>query len=89
MALIKALNGIEPQFGEGCYFSENTTIIGDVTCGEKCSFWFQSVLRGDVNSIKIGNEVNIQDGAVIHGTYKKSPTVIGDHVTIGHNAMLH
>jgi carbonic anhydrase/acetyltransferase-like protein (isoleucine patch superfamily) len=89
MALIKALNGIEPQFGEGCYFSENTTIIGDVTCGEKCSFWFQSVLRGDVNSIKIGNEVNIQDGAVIHGTYKKSPTVIGDHVTIGHNAIVH
>jgi len=89
MALIKEINGIKPKFGDQCYFSENTTIIGDVICGDKCSFWFQSVLRGDVNHIRIGNEVNIQDGAVIHGTYNESPTVIGNHVTIGHNAIVH
>ncbi len=89
MALIKKLNGIDPKFGDKCYFSENATIIGDVVCGNKCSFWFNSVLRGDVNHIRLGNEVNIQDGAVVHGTYKKNPTIIGDHVTIGHNAIVH
>ena len=89
MALIKKLNGNTPEFGKKCYFSENATIIGDVICGDKCSFWFHSVLRGDVNYIRLGNEVNVQDGAIIHGTYKKNPTIIGDHVTIGHNAIVH
>ena len=89
MALIKQLNGIKPEFGKECYFSENTTIIGDVICGDRCSFWFNSVLRGDVNHIRLGKGVNVQDGAVLHGTYKESPTVIGDHVTIGHNAIVH
>ena len=89
MALIKKLNGINPKFGNDCYFSENATIIGDVTCGDNCSFWFNSVVRGDVHSIKIGNGTNIQDGAVIHCTYKKNPTEIGNHVTIGHNAIVH
>ena len=89
MALIKTLNGITPMFGKDCYFSENATIIGAVTSGDKCSFWFNSVTRGDVNYIKIGTGVNIQDGAVIHCTYKKHPTIIGDNVTIGHNAIVH
>ncbi|MDB4710180.1 gamma carbonic anhydrase family protein [Flavobacteriales bacterium] len=89
MALIKKLNGISPKFGNDCYFSENATIIGDVSCGNNCSFWFNSVVRGDVHSIKIGNGTNIQDGAVIHCTYKKNPTEIGNYVTIGHNAIVH
>ncbi len=89
MTLIKTLNGITPKFGIECYFSENSTIIGDVTCGDRCSFWFNSVVRGDVHFIKMGNEVNIQDGAIIHCTYQKSPTTIGNQVTIGHQAMVH
>ena len=87
--LIKEINGTKPQFGEDCYISENTTIIGDVICGDRCSFWFNSVTRGDVHYIKMGNEVNVQDGAVIHCTYQKSPTNIGNQVTIGHNAIVH
>ena len=87
--LIKEINGITPKFGKDCYFSENTTIIGDVVCGDRCSFWFNSVIRGDVHFIKIGNEVNIQDGAIVHCTYKKSPTIIGNQVTVGHNAIVH
>lgn len=87
--LIKKINGITPQFGKDCYLSENTTIIGDVLCGDRCSFWFNSVIRGDVHFIKIGNEVNIQDGAIVHCTYKKSPTIIGNQVTVGHNAIVH
>ena len=87
--LIKKINGITPKFGKDCYLSENTTIIGDVVCGDRCSFWFNSVIRGDVNFIKIGNEVNIQDGAIVHCTYKKSPTIIGNQVTVGHNAIVH
>lgn len=89
MALIKKLNGFTPKFGKDCYFSENATIIGDVICGDQCSFWFNAVLRGDVHSIRIGNGTNIQDGAVIHCTYKKNPTAIGNFVTIGHNAIVH
>ncbi len=89
MALIKQLNGITPEFGKKCYFSDNATIIGDVICGDNCSFWFHSVVRGDVNHIRLGKGVNIQDGAIIHGTYKKNPTIIGDYVTIGHNAIVH
>ena len=87
--LIKEINGTKPQFGEDCYISENATIIGDVICGDRCSFWFNSVTRGDVHYIKMGNEVNVQDGAVIHCTYQKSPTNIGNQVTIGHNAIVH
>ena len=87
--LIKKINGITPKFGKDCYLSENTTIIGDVVCGDRCSFWFNSVIRGDVHFIKIGNEVNIQDGAIVHCTYKKSPTIIGNQDTVGHNAIVH
>ena len=87
--LIKEINGTSPKFGKDCYISENATIIGEVICGDKCSFWFNSVVRGDVHYIKMGNEVNIQDGAIIHCTYKKCPTNIGNQVTIGHNAIVH
>ena len=87
--LIKKINGINPQLGEDCYISENATIIGEVICGDRCSFWFNSVTRGDVHYIKLGNDVNVQDGAVIHCTYKKNPTNIGNQVTIGHNAIVH
>lgn len=89
MALIKEIKGITPMFGENCYLSENATIIGNVVMGDDCSVWFNAVIRGDVHYIKIGNKVNIQDGAVIHCTYKKSPTNIGDNVSIGHNAIVH
>ena len=87
--LIKKINGINPQLGEDCYISENATIIGEVICGDRCSFWFNSVTRGDVHYIKLGNDVNVQDGAVIHCTYKKNPTNIGNQVTIGYTAIVH
>lgn len=89
MALIKSVRGFTPEFGEDCYLAENATIIGDVTMGDECSVWFQAVIRGDVNSIRMGNKVNIQDGAVIHGTFEKSATTIGDRVSIGHRAIVH
>jgi len=89
MALIKTVRGKTPQIPEDCYVAENATIVGDVTLGEQCSIWFNAVIRGDVHYIKIGNKVNIQDGAVIHATYQKSPTKIGNNVSIGHNAMVH
>lgn len=89
MALIKTVRGYSPQFGKNCYLAENATIAGDVVIGNDCSFWFNSVVRGDVNSIRIGNKVNIQDGAVIHCTYKKTKTIIGDNVSIAHNAIVH
>lgn len=89
MALIKSVRGFTPQFGNNCFFAENTTIIGDVISGDDCSFWFQSVIRGDVNSIRIGNRVNIQDGAVIHATFERTKTIIGNNVSIGHNALVH
>ena len=87
--LIKSVRGHKPSFGEDCYFAENCTIIGDVIIGDQASIWFQAVIRGDVNSIRIGNNVNIQDGAIIHGTYKKASTNIGDNVSIGHKAIVH
>lgn len=87
--IIKAVNGKFPQIPEDCYVAENATIVGDVKIGAECSIWFNAVLRGDVNSISIGNKVNIQDGAVIHCTYQKHPTVIGNNVSIGHNAIVH
>ena len=89
MALIKSVNGKTPKHGENCYFAENATVVGDVTMGDDCSVWFNAVIRGDVNSIKMGNKVNIQDGAVIHCTYQKASTTLGNNVSVGHNAMLH
>ncbi len=89
MALIKTVRGIEPKIGENCFLAENATIIGDTVIGDNCSIWYNAVLRGDVNSIRVGNNVNIQDGAVLHTLYKKSQTIIGDYVSIGHNAIIH
>ena len=89
MALILPVKGIEPKFGKNCYLAENATVVGDVTMGDDCSVWFTAVVRGDVHYIKIGNKVNIQDGAIIHCTYQKSPTTIGDFVSIGHRAIVH
>ncbi len=89
MAIIKSLRGFTPQFGNNCFLAETSTIIGDVKTGDDCSIWYNAVLRGDVNSIRIGNKVNIQDGAVLHTLYKKSVINIGDSVSIGHNAVIH
>jgi carbonic anhydrase/acetyltransferase-like protein (isoleucine patch superfamily) len=89
MALIKPVLGKTPKFGEDCFLAENATILGDVTMGDQCSVWFQAVVRGDVNFIRIGNKVNIQDGAIIHGTYQKAATTIGNNVSIGHRAIVH
>jgi carbonic anhydrase/acetyltransferase-like protein (isoleucine patch superfamily) len=87
--LIKSVNGKTPIIPEDCYVAENATIIGDVTFGASCSVWFNAVIRGDVHFIKIGDKVNIQDGAIIHCTYQKHPTIIGNNVSIGHNAIVH
>ncbi len=89
MALIKACRGIEPIIGEDCYLAENATVVGDVQMGDQCSVWFNTVIRGDVNSIRMGNKVNVQDGAVIHCTYQKTKVNIGNNVSIGHNALVH
>lgn len=89
MALIKACRGFEPQFGEDCYLAENATVVGDVIMGNQCSVWFNTVVRGDVNSIRIGNKVNIQDGAVLHCTFEKTKVTLGNNVSIGHNALVH
>lgn len=89
MALIKPLRGFTPEIGKDCFLAENATIIGDTVIGEGCSIWFNAVLRGDVNSIRIGNHVNIQDGAVLHTLYQKSTIEIGDYVSIGHNVTIH
>jgi len=89
MALIKSVRGFNPQYGEKCFFADNATIIGDVIMGDGCSIWFNTVLRGDVNSIRIGNNVNIQDGSVLHTLYQKSIIDIGDNVSIGHNVTIH
>ena len=87
--LIKTVRGKTPQYGSDCFIADNATLIGDVVMGKGCSVWFSAVVRGDVNSITVGNNVNIQDGSVIHGTYEKSATFIGNHVSIGHNAIVH
>ena len=89
MPIIKPVNGKHPQIPKDCYVAENATIVGDVIMGSQCSIWFNAVVRGDVHYIKMGNKVNVQDGAVIHATYKKSPTSIGNNVSIGHNAIVH
>lgn len=87
--LIKTVRGFTPQLGKDCFVAENATLIGDLIIGNQCSIWYQAVVRGDVNSIRIGNKVNIQDGAVIHGTYQKTGTIIANSVSIGHNAIVH
>jgi len=89
MPLIKSVNGNTPIFGRNIYLSENATIIGDVIMGDDCSVWFQAVIRGDVNAIRIGHRVNVQDGAIIHCTWNKAATSIGDDVSIGHRAIIH
>lgn len=89
MPVILPVKGIHPQIPSSCFIAENATIVGEVTMGENCSVWFNAVIRGDVNSIQIGSESNIQDGAVIHCTYQKAATVIGDRVSVGHNAIIH
>lgn len=89
MALIIEVNGILPQIGSDCFIAENSTIVGDVVIGNKCSIWFNAIIRGDVHYIRIGNNVNIQDGAIIHCTYQKSPVNIGNNVSIAHGAIVH
>lgn len=89
MATILTVQGKDPQFGENCFVAPNATIVGDVVMGDNCSIWFNAVIRGDVHYIKMGNQVNVQDGAIIHCTYQKHPTNIGNGVSIGHNAMVH
>ncbi|MCD4729463.1 MAG: gamma carbonic anhydrase family protein [Bacteroidales bacterium] len=89
MALIKSVKGVSPKFGEKCFLADNATITGDVIIGDNCSIWFNAVVRGDVHFIRIGNNVNIQDGVTIHCTYKKAPVTIGNNVSIAHNAIVH
>lgn len=89
MAFILPVKDIEPAFGKNTFIAPNATIVGDVICGDDCSFWFNAVVRGDVNSIRLGNKVNIQDGAVIHCTYQKTKTILGNNVSVGHNAIVH
>jgi carbonic anhydrase/acetyltransferase-like protein (isoleucine patch superfamily) len=89
MAVILPVEGVSPQFGKDCFVAPNATVVGDVVMGDNCSVWFNTVIRGDVNSIRIGNKVNIQDGAVLHCTYQKTKIIIGNNVSIGHNAIVH
>ena len=89
MAVIREIKGMTPKFGENCFLAETAVVIGDVVMGDDCSIWYGAVLRGDVNSINIGNKVNIQDGAVVHTLYQRSKTNIGNNVSIGHNAVIH
>jgi carbonic anhydrase/acetyltransferase-like protein (isoleucine patch superfamily) len=89
MALIKTVRGFIPQFGQQCYLAENAVVIGDVIMGNNCSVWFHAIIRGDVNSIRIGDAVNIQDGAIIHCTYERAATIVGNNVSIGHRALVH
>lgn len=89
MALILPVHGIFPVFGNNCYMAPNATIVGDVITGDECSIWFNAVVRGDVNSIRMGHKVNVQDGAVIHATYQKTKALIGNNVSIGHQAIVH
>ena len=89
MAIIKKVRGFEPQFGSNCFLADNAVVVGQVSMGDNCTVWFNAVVRGDVNSITIGDNTNIQDGAVIHGTFEKSKTVIGSNVSIAHNSIVH
>lgn len=87
--IFKTIRGKTPILGKDCFIAENATIVGEVSMGDQCSIWFNAVLRGDVHFIKLGNKVNIQDGAIVHCTYEKYPTTIGDNVSVGHNAIVH
>jgi len=89
MALILPVKNIHPQIGKDCFLAPNATIVGEVVLGDQCTVWFNAVIRGDVNRITIGNKTNIQDGAVIHCTYQRAATFIGDNVSVGHNAVVH
>ena len=89
MSFLFEVKGIKPIYGNNCFIAPNATLCGDIIMGDDCSVWFNAVIRGDVNSIRIGNKVNVQDGAVIHCTYLKSTTHIGNNVSIGHNAIVH
>lgn len=89
MAYIIPVRGFTPQIGKNCFMAPNATIVGDTVIGDNCSIWFNAVLRGDVNSIRVGNNVNIQDGAVLHTLYQKSQVHLGNHVSVGHNAIIH
>ena len=87
--MIRSVRGKTPHLGKDCFIAENAVIVGDVTMGDQCSIWYNAVIRGDVHYIKMGHKVNVQDGVIIHGTYNKSPTNIGDNVSIGHGAIVH
>ncbi|MEP7230728.1 MAG: gamma carbonic anhydrase family protein [Ginsengibacter sp.] len=89
MPVILEVKGSKPIWGNNCYIAPNATLVGDIIMGDDCSIWFNAVIRGDVNTIRMGNKVNVQDGVVIHCTYKKAATVIGNNVSIGHNAIVH
>lgn len=89
MAIVRELNGKKPVFGNNCFVAETAVLVGDITMGDDCSIWYNAVLRGDVHFIKMGNKVNVQDNAMVHCTYQKSPTTIGNNVSIGHNAVVH
>jgi gamma-carbonic anhydrase len=89
MALIREVRGFTPKFGENCFLAENATVVGEVTMGKNCTVWFNAVVRGDVHSITIGDNTNIQDGAIIHCTYQRAKTIIGNNVSIAHNAVVH
>ncbi|MEP6746412.1 MAG: gamma carbonic anhydrase family protein [Bacteroidota bacterium] len=89
MAVIMHVNDIYPIFGNDCFIAPNATVVGDVKTGDNCSIWFNTVIRGDVNSIRLGNKVNVQDGAIIHATFEKTKAIIGNNVSIGHNAIVH
>lgn len=89
MQVILPVKGISPQIPESCFIAPNATVVGDVVLGEECSIWFNAVVRGDVNSIRLGNKVNIQDGACLHATYEKTKAILGNNVSVGHNAIVH
>src|SRR3990170_1220745 len=89
MAIIKKVRGNEPRFGKDCFLADTAVVVGEVIMGDNCTVWFNAIVRGDVNSITIGNNTNIQDGAIIHGTYERAKTVIGSNVSIAHNAVVH
>jgi carbonic anhydrase/acetyltransferase-like protein (isoleucine patch superfamily) len=89
MAIVKSVRGFTPQFGKDCFLADNAVVVGEVVMGDECTIWFNAVVRGDVHSITIGNRSNIQDGAVIHCTYQKAKTTIGNNVSIAHNAVVH
>lgn len=89
MAIIRTVRGFTPQFGKDCFLADNAVVVGEVKAGDHCTFWFNAVVRGDVHSITLGDYTNVQDGAIIHCTYQKAKTVIGSHVSIAHNAVVH